>query len=114
VEADGSAGRPLKAHRPFEPVIPACSDMTVCVVGASGIGRPVREVCHCPDRFSSLAGIDPDRPADLKSIAAVLNREALADWYLVNQVDTLRDPDDARRLCGLVSRDVFPCALAPR
>ena len=25
VEADGAAGRPLKAHRPWEPVIPACS-----------------------------------------------------------------------------------------
>ena len=114
VEADGSAGRPLKAHRPFEPVIPACSDWTVCMVGASGIGKPVRESCHCPDLFASLAGIDPDRPADPESVAAVLNREALADCYLVNQTDTLPDPATARRLCGLISRDAFPCALAPR
>ena len=114
VEADGSAGHPLKAHRPFEPVIPACSGMTVCIVGASGLGKPVAEACHCPDLFASLAGISPDRPTDPESVAAVLNREALADCYLVNQADTLPDPAPARRLCSLISRDAFPCALAPR
>ena len=59
VEADGAAGRPLKAHRPWEPVIPSCSGLTVCLVGASGIGKPVAEACHCPDLFASLAGISP-------------------------------------------------------
>ena len=49
VEADGAKGLPLKAHRPWEPVIPGCSDLTVCLVGASGIGKPVSEACHCPD-----------------------------------------------------------------
>ena len=38
VEADGSAGRPMKAHAPHEPVIPAQASQTVLVVGASGFG----------------------------------------------------------------------------
>lgn len=42
VEADGSAHRPMKAHAPYEPVIPALTGQTVCVVGASGFGLPVR------------------------------------------------------------------------
>ena len=47
-------------------------------------------------------------------IAAVLSRENLADCYLVNQTDSLSDPETVRRLCGLISGDAFPCALHSR
>lgn len=110
-EADGSAGRPLKAHRPFEPVIPACSGMTVGVAGASGIGRPASEACHCPELFCALAGMDPGVPVRPEHVAAVLNREALADCWLVNQMDVLPDPGIARRLCEMINGDAFPCSL---
>ena len=40
VEADGSAGLPMKAHAPHEPVIPPESGRTILMVGASGFGRP--------------------------------------------------------------------------
>ena len=112
VEADGAAGLPLKAHRPWEPVIPACSDLTVCLAGASGLDRPVSEACHCPELFAGLAGITPDTPVAENHIAAVLNREALADCYLVNQADVLPDPERARLLCGLIAGDAYPCSLA--
>jgi len=111
VEADGAAGRPLKAHRLWEPVIPSCSDLTVCLVGASGIGKPVSEACHCPELFADLAGISVNDPVRIENIATVLNRENLADCYLLNQIDTLSDPQTARRLCDLISRDAFPCSL---
>jgi probable selenium-dependent hydroxylase accessory protein YqeC len=110
-EADGSAGRPLKAHRPFEPVIPACSVMTVGVAGASGIGRPASEACHCPELFCALAGMDPGEPVRPEHVAAVLNREALADCWLVNQMDVLPDPGIARQLCEIINGDAFPCSL---
>ena len=112
VEADGAAGHPLKAHRPWEPVIPACSDMTICVAGASGLGQPASLACHCPELFSSLAGISCGQPVDEEHVARVLNRENLADCYIVNQIDTLRDPDRALRLCGLIGKEAFPCSLS--
>ncbi len=112
VEADGAAGRPLKAHRPWEPVIPACSGLTVCLIGAAGLGRPVSEACHCPELFASLAGVTPDTAVSAEHVASVLNREALADCYLINQTDVLSDPEQARLLCGLISRDAYPCSLA--
>jgi probable selenium-dependent hydroxylase accessory protein YqeC len=112
VEADGAKGLPLKAHRPWEPVVPSCSGLTVCLVGASGIGKPVAEACHCPDLFASLADITPDRIVRPEHIAAVLNRENLGDCYLINQVDTLPNPEDAVRLCSLINKDAFPCSLA--
>ena len=113
VEADGAKGLPLKAHRPWEPVVPACSALTVCVAGASGLGRPAAEACHCPELFCALAGITPDTPVEPAHVAAVLNREALADCYLVNQADVLPDPETARRLCALIERDASPCSLGP-
>lgn len=111
VEADGAAGHPLKAHRPWEPVIPDCSDLTVCVAGASGIGKPVSEVCHCPGLFAALAGVTPDEAVSPEHIAEVLNREGLADCYLINQLDALEESGPALRLCSLISKDAFPCSL---
>ena len=112
IEADGAAGHPLKAHRPWEPVIPPCSDMTVCVIGASGIGRPASVACHCPELFCALAGMTPGEPVTVEHIARVVNREALANCCLVNQIDALSDVEEARRLCELIDVDACPCALA--
>ena len=111
VEADGAAGRPLKAHRPWEPAVPDCSGLTVCLAGASGLGKPAAEACHCPELFCALAGITPDRIVEPEHVAEVLNRENLADCYLINQADALPDPEPVRRLCGLISKDAFPCSL---
>ena len=111
IEADGAAGRPLKAHRPFEPVIPACSELTVCLVGASGIGKPASQACHCPELFCRLADTSPDQPVDEAAVARVLDQEALADVYLVNQTDALPDPECAMRLCDLISKQAAPCSL---
>ena len=101
VEADGSRRLPLKAHTPWEPVIPACSARTVLVLGASGLGRPVREAVHRPERFCELAGCTPDDPATPELVARVANAEALADVALVNQADVA--PDAARELAGLLA-----------
>lgn len=111
VEADGAAGRPLKAHRPWEPVVPACSDLTVCMVGASGLGKPASDACHCPELFCELAGIALPEPVSAEAAARVLNRENLADVYLVNQADTLPGPEQALRLCSLLGKAASVCSL---
>ena len=56
----------------------------------------------------------PDRPVKPEHVAAVLNRENLADCYRVNQADTLPDPEAARRLCELLSKDAYIVSLLPR
>nr|WP_075576189.1 selenium cofactor biosynthesis protein YqeC [Olsenella timonensis] len=98
VEADGSRRLPLKAHAPWEPVIPACSARTILVLGASGLGRPVREVVHRPERFCELTGCAPDDVATPELVARAANTEALADVALVNQADVA--PDAARELAA--------------
>ena len=43
VEADGAAGRSLKAHLEHEPVISAHAGTVIMVIGADIVGRPVNE-----------------------------------------------------------------------
>ena len=58
VEADGAAGRPLKAPADHEPVIPDCTSCLVGLAGLSGIGRPLNDQwVFRPERFAELAGI---------------------------------------------------------
>ena len=105
VEADGSRRLPLKAHAPWEPVIPACSERTVLVLGASGLDHPVREVVHRLGRFCELAGCAPDGPASPELVARAANAEALADVALVNQADVA--PERARELAALLATPAF-------
>ncbi len=87
VEADGARRLPLKAHAPWEPVIPARSNRTILVLGASGLGHPVSEKVHRPELFCQLAGCAPGDPATPELVARAANAEALADVALVNQAD---------------------------
>ena len=100
VEADGARRLPLKAHAAWEPVIPACSDRTILVLGASGLGRPVREKVHHPELFCELTGCASDDLATPELVARAANTEALADVALVNQADVA--PDAAHILATLL------------
>ncbi len=88
VEGDGSRQLPLKAHGPQEPVIPPESGQVICVVGLSGIGRPIAEVCHRPELYAWLAGAREEEDVTPQMAAQVLEREHLASVYLLNQADT--------------------------
>ena len=101
VEADGARRLPLKAHAAWEPVIPACSGRTILVLGASGLGHPVREKVHRPKLFCELAGCAPDDLTTPELVARAANAEALADVALINQADVA--PDAARNLAALLA-----------
>lgn len=100
VEADGARRLPLKAHAPWEPVVPARSVRTILVLGASGLGHPVREAVHRPERFCELASCAPDDLATPELVAHAANAEALADVALVNQADVAAGA--ARELADLL------------
>ena len=88
VEADGSAQRPFKAHASHEPVIPAEASQVICVVGASGFGKPIREATHRPELYAQLAGVSVEDPVAPETEAAVLQAEGLHHRIYVNQVET--------------------------
>ena len=87
VEADGSAGLPLKAHAEWEPVLPPACGKVICVVGASGIGKPIETVAHRPERFAALCGKKVTDTVEEADIAAVLSAEKCYDVVFINQAD---------------------------
>ncbi len=87
VEADGSKRLPLKAHAPWEPVVPEGARPTVLMMGASGFGRAVAEAVHRPNTFCGLVGGSPLDEATPELVARAVVAEGLAGTVLVNQVD---------------------------
>jgi molybdenum cofactor cytidylyltransferase len=98
VEADGSLGRPLKAHAPHEPVLPPTSSLVVILAGASVLGRPFsEEYVHRPQILAQLTGLEPGgniRPwlvarswQETAALAAGAAPRARLIFFL-NQVDT--------------------------
>ena len=111
VEADGSAGRPLKAHAPHEPVIPEGANQTICVVGASGFGRPIAEAVHRPALYAKLAGVEEYDAASPETEARVLLTEKLHTRVFVNQAETQASLEAARSLAGLMVCPVLAGSL---
>ena len=105
VEADGARRLPLKAHAAWEPVIPVCSNRTILVFGASGLGKPVREVVHRPEIFCELTGCASNDLATPELVARAAGAEALADVALVNQADVA--PNAAHDLAVLLDIPTF-------
>jgi probable selenium-dependent hydroxylase accessory protein YqeC len=57
VEADGAAGRPIKAPALWEPVIPGCTNLVIPVVGLDCLERPATgEWVFRLDRFIAVTG----------------------------------------------------------
>lgn len=58
IEADGAAGRPVKAPREWEPVIPSSTTLVVAILGIDGMEVKLNaENVFQPERVSKMAGI---------------------------------------------------------
>jgi probable selenium-dependent hydroxylase accessory protein YqeC len=58
IEADGAAGRPVKAPREWEPVIPSQTTLVIGLLGADGVGKELNEEnLFQAERISQLTGI---------------------------------------------------------
>ena len=114
-EADGSAGRPFKAHAAHEPVVPREANQIITVAGASGFGRPVREAVHRPELFGFLTELEPEDPVTPEAVAEALQTEASTSWppvrVLVNQAEDAAALAAARRLAELLPWPVLAGSL---
>lgn len=73
VEADGSAGRSLKAHDTWEPAVPSRSRLVIYVIGADGVGAPLDdEHVHRPALFAARCGLSAGATVTPEAIATVL------------------------------------------
>ena len=104
VEADGSKRLPLKAHLDYEPVVPACANQVVQVVGLSGMGKSIENAAHRPARYAAICGCAVTDVAVPERMAKVLNTEALADRYVLNQADDEEEEKWGRTLAALLHK----------
>ncbi len=73
VEADGAAGRSLKACAPHEPVVPLFSDLVVALIGLDVVARPLKEeFVFRSGIFSRITGLKLMENLAESSIASIL------------------------------------------
>lgn len=111
VEADGSRGRPLKAHASHEPVIPENADQAILLLGISGIGKSILEAAHRPELYSERLGVSPDTIVTPELAAEYLKLENLHTKVLINQVETPQQRADAEAIARLLNCSVCTGAL---
>ncbi len=104
VEADGAAGRPVKAPLAHEPVIPSLTRATVAVLGLSGLGRPLDDMTAF--RLEHTAGVVGLRPGD------ILTPEAAAWLFLHPQGVFQYTPEQAARVVFINQADLPGAAEA--
>jgi len=72
VEADGAAGRPVKAPAPHEPVIPSSATLVIAMAGLEAIGMPVnQEVVFRSQLFEEITGLAEGEPITMTALAKV-------------------------------------------
>ncbi len=104
VEADGAAGRFLKAPAAHEPVVPSGADTVVAVIGLGCFNRPFRDdIVFRSDIVTRLTGL---RDGDILTPEAVLPLIERADGVFKNA------PAGARRILFLNQADVSGAATA--
>lgn len=103
-EADGAAGRLLKAPAQHEPVIPATTTLVVVVVGLGSVGGRIAAVTHRPERVAALLGCGVDHVLEPIDLATVITHPRGGMWHV---------PDTARVVAALTG-DNEPAASKVR
>lgn len=111
VEADGAHRLPVKAHAAYEPVIPEGTDKTVLVIGADAFGLPIADICHRPELFANIAGVDLQSAVTPEIIRRVIAGERLGDCLYINKVEDEATLKYARELAGMLDMPVTAGSL---
>lgn len=105
-EADGAAGRSLKAHRPGEPVVPCCATHVLVVGALDALSRPVTSVVHRPEEFRAITGLEPLAPVGADAFARALAAAArfaprhARILFVLNKTDTQVDVEGAAEVAA--------------
>ena len=112
VEADGAAGRPLKAPALHEPVIPQSTQWLIGVVGLDAVGKPLTDRWAFRDHLvSKISGLSTGSAITEDAVAAVLmdnngimkNSPARARRFaFINQTDSQERLEIAKKIARLL------------
>lgn len=97
IEADGSKGLPLKAPEEWEPVLRKETTHVFAVLGASGLGKKVSEICHRPEKVMNVLKCSKDHYITKQDFVRLatddrgLKKNVKSRWkyyVVINQVDS--------------------------
>ena len=108
VEADGAAGRPVKAPAFHEPVIPQCTKWIIGIVGLKAVGKPLTERwVFRPHRVSQITGLAEGSILTESAIVDLLIAEngilkgapvGATRWAFLNQADSQDRLESGRKI----------------
>ena len=106
VEADGAKHHPVKVPAEWEPVIPACADLVISVIGLDCLGKPICETAHRAEYTSSFLEKNLEAPVtaeDIEKIATSVhglykNVDHKVYRVYLNKADVLPDPSPAEHI----------------
>ena len=115
VEADGSAGHPVKAHAEHEPVIPASVTKVVAMLGLEALGKQMgQETVFRVDLFRRLTGLKQGKKLTSSVLAKLfLDQVGLFKGtppsakrvVFLNKLDLLSEEREAMELFNLIIDD---------
>ena len=111
VEADGAKMLPLKAHAPYEPVIPENTQRTIMVVGVDGFGKRIVDICHRAELYASLAGVSVEACVTPEIEARILKKEGGFDRVYINKLEHDGQFETASELASLLDCPVVAGSL---
>ena len=110
IEADGAAGRPLKAPAAHEPVIPESVTSVIALMGLEVLGKPLESgMVFRPALFKALTGLEEGDILNPEGLARAFDGKAglfkntpasARQMVFLNQLDMLPDDRAARKLAG--------------
>jgi len=113
VEADGAAGKPLKAPAAHEPVIPQCTKWVIAIVGLEAAGKPLTERwAFRPQLVSKITGLAQGASITESAIAEVLmNANGIMKGFpaqakrfaFLNQAESQERLEAGRRIAKMIN-----------
>ena len=113
VEADGAAGKPVKAPAFHEPVIPHSTKWVIGIVGLEAVGKPLTERWAFRSKlFSKVTGLAPGETMSESAIADVLTSAdgifknapvGAKRFAFLNQADSVERLETGRRIAHLIA-----------
>lgn len=123
IEADGSAGKPLKGWRSDEPVILPATDVTVGILPLHCLGQRIQEsMVHRLDAFLAITGLSVGDVMTVEAYSRLIRHpeglfsHAVGERLLVlNRVSNEMQRRGAEEVAGIcrsyVSQSVFGCLM---
>jgi probable selenium-dependent hydroxylase accessory protein YqeC len=116
IEADGSDGRSLKAHKDYEPVIPKKTELVIIVIGIDILDKPFNSKnVHRHELFKKYVEINKNEKIRNQHIIRILKHKKgylsqISEYHdimiFISKIKTEKDFELAEKLCYDIKQNI--------